>query len=124
MGSLARSLPPSPPQARISDNRTIGGGTGPTIAAICVDERTSLLVDTLTGRATVVGTGTGGGFHGVYFLRNLDPPLKVEPGVPLGYLGTSTYFTTCAEPAITHLPAGSPSPNRSFMTLYMTLYTL
>ena len=39
--------------ARISHRRTSGG---PTIKAICVDERTSLLVDTQTGQATAVSS--------------------------------------------------------------------
>lgn len=52
--------------------------------ALCVDERTSLLLDTETGLGRAVGTGTGGGYHAVYLMRNLDPAADLRPGEPLG----------------------------------------
>lgn len=68
--------------ARISQQRA-AAGLGNEARAVCVDERTALLLDTTTGFASIVGTGTGGGFHAAYMIRNRSPPEVCRRGEPL-----------------------------------------
>ena len=79
--------------ARISQQRA-AAGFGNEARAVCVDERTAVLLDTQTGFASSVGTGTGGGFHAAYMIRNRLPPEVCRRGEPL------TCASSCVYPSL------------------------
>jgi hypothetical protein len=77
------------------------------IRAVCVDERTAVLLDTETGIGSIVGTGTGGGFHAAYMIRNREPPAVCERGEPLSYLTSDVQRMVAPQPL--HEPVATPS---------------
>jgi cyanophycinase-like exopeptidase len=66
-------------------------GGDPRIRALCVDEDTSLMLDTEIGVGTVSGEG---GWQGAYMLENTAVPLRVQPGEPLSYVNTTVHRIT------------------------------
>eukprot|EP01052_Picozoa_sp_SAG31_P049476 SAG31_NODE_10856_length_1090_cov_0.833502_1_plen_169_part_00 len=78
--------------------RNSDGATSTNVRAVCVDERTALLLDTHTGVASAVGTGTGQ-YHGVYFLENLELPEVCRPNEPLTYRRTTAQRLRAPDPS-------------------------
>jgi cyanophycinase len=66
-------------------------GGQPRIRALCVDEDTSLMLDTELGVGTVSGEGS---WQGAYMLENTAPPLRVQPGQTLSYVNTTVHRIT------------------------------